>query len=391
MRFVVRALDAQQQVAEFTVEALDENDARAQAQARRLSPLSVHKQIGNAPGSGFALLLFAQELHALLDAGLSVIEALEVLTDKENAPGRRLVLERLASHLRQGMRLSAAMQQQAALFPPLLVGVVQAAEGTSNLPEALARYIGYENRVDQVRHKIVGASIYPAILLVVGGAVTLFLLGYVVPRFASVYQGSGRTLPWASELLLGWGRALHAHGLAAGTVVAAAAAAAGLWTRARLRDGGVWRMAALLPGAGPRVRVVELSRLYLTLGMLLEGGISLHAAMGLAGGVLSAPRAQALEAARRDVAAGSPLSDALQLHGLATPVAQRLLRVGERSGQLGPMLSRTAAFHDGEVSRWVERFARTFEPVLMVGMGSVIGLIVILLYMPVFDLAGSLP
>src|SRR6185369_957555 len=126
-------------------------------------------------------------------------------------------------------------------------GVVQAAEGTSDLPRALARYLDYETRLEGVRHKVVSAAIYPVILLVVGAAVSLFLLGYVVPKFAAVYQGSGRPLPWASQMLMGWG---VFAGQYAGWLFAAFAAGVGAafwWVRRHMSGGGWWRSLGLLP------------------------------------------------------------------------------------------------------------------------------------------------
>ena len=147
----------------------------------------------------FSLLLFSAELRDLLEAGLSLVEAFEALLEKETSPLSRAVLERLTGDLREGLRFSAALARQPDVFPPLYVGIVRAAEGTSDLPRALSRYIDYQTRLDTVRNKMVSAAIYPAILLVVGAGVTFFLMGYVVPRFSGVYQGSGRSLPWLSQ------------------------------------------------------------------------------------------------------------------------------------------------------------------------------------------------
>lgn len=392
MQYVVRALDASQQLQTMVLEALDETDAQQQVRSRNLLPLSIAPQGGvrRRRVARFPLLLFAQELHALLNAGLSVIESLDTLIEKDAQPDRRAVLTRLAQQLREGLRLSAALQLQPDVFPPLFVGVVQAAEGTSDLPRALARYLDYETRLQSVQHKIVSASIYPAILLAVGLTVSLFLLGYVVPKFAAVYQGSGRALPWASQVLMGWGQfaGQHAGALAAGlaTVIGSVA----WWLRQHLASGSWWRLLKVLPGAQAKLEVLELSRLYLTLGMLLEGGIPLHQALKLCGAVVDATAQSRLRAVRESIESGERLSVALEQNRLSTPVALRLLRVGEQSGQLGLMLSRTANFYDEEISRWVERFSKAFEPALMAAIGLVIGLIVILLYMPIFDLAGSL-
>ena len=391
MQFQIRALDRRQQVLSLTFEALDETDARAQAAALAMTPISVSSGRRWWPQrSSFTLLLFAQELHALVVAGLSVIESLDVLAEKESSPEIRAILARLAQRLRNGDRLSTALAAQPEVFAALFVGIVQAAEGTSNLPRALGRYIDYQSRLAAVRDKVISAAVYPTVLVVVGGAVSLFLLTYVVPRFASVYQGGGRSLPWASQLLLSWGSFAGQHAGLLMAVFAAVVAVSAFWLRAQLRSGGIGRALSLFPAVRSRLRLFELSRLYLTMGMLLEGGIAATRALGLCTAIVSPASRAALLHVRASIEAGLPFSESLESAGLSTPVAQRLLRVGERSGQLGTMLTRTANFYEGETTRWIERFTRLFEPVLMAAIGLVIGLIVILLYMPIFELAGSL-
>ncbi|WP_140630115.1 type II secretion system F family protein [Methylibium rhizosphaerae] len=394
MQFRARVVDGQQRLRTVELEALDADDARRQLAAQELRALSLSgvRSFGrrSSGGTRFPLTLFAQELLALLEAGLSVIEAVEALIEKDTASTTRLVLTRLLADLRDGQRLSAALTRQPGSFAPLFVGMVQSAEGTSNLHEALSRYIDYRLRVEAVRSRIISAAIYPVILMVVGGAVSLFLLGYVVPRFASVYQDGGRTLPWASQLLLGWGQLLSQHGWAVAAVFGALALLLAGTLRGA-RAAGAWR--ALLvrwPWFGERVRLIELSRLYLTLGLLLEGGLPILQVLTLAESVGSAATQRSLRRVRAVIAEGVPLSEALEREALATPIATRLLRVGEASGQLGTMLRRTALFYEGETSRWIERFTKAFEPALMAAIGLVIGLIVLLLYMPIFDLAGTL-
>lgn len=400
MQFEARVLTATNQVQTVVLDALDEADARAQLLAQQSMVLALKGLSGL--GRGFAglkfgaakqkfdLLLFAQELHALVGAGLSVVEALEALIERANSPDTRAVLSRLLVQLKQGQRLSVALAQQEAVFPALFVGVVQAAEGTSDLPRALERYIAYESRLNALQDKITSAAIYPAVLLVVGSLVALFLLGYVVPRFSSVYQGGGKSLPWASQLLLSWGSFVSTHAWEVLAALCAVLGAAAWGVMRTTQTGGWWRLLAWLPGARPRLQILELSRLYLTLGMLLEGGIPVARAMSIAEAVLQGENVKALKKASFAVGQGNRLSGAFEQHGLSTPVASRLLRVGEQTGQLGLMFTRTAAFYDGETTRWIERFSKVFEPVLMAIIGLVIGLIVILLYMPIFDMAGSL-
>lgn len=394
MRFAVRTLAPDMRIASVVVDAPDEADARRQVEARGLYVSAVEPArvplVGARRGGRLSLVLFSQELLALLTAGLGVVEGLEALLEKEGNPATRAVLEGLLAGLCEGKRFSSVLGAQPALFPPLYVGIVRAAEGTSDLPRALERFIEYQQRIDAVRTKVVSASIYPAILLLVGGGVSLFLMTYVVPRFAEVYQGAGRTLPALSRLMLDWGQFVARH---TGPLLLAIAVALALVTwivRRTLRRGGVARLLGRLPGIGERARVYELSRLYLTLGMLSEGGITIVAAIDTVQAMVSPALAKSLRAARAAIESGRPLSDAFDANGLTTPISLRMLRVGERTGEMGTMLSRSAAFYDGEIGRWIERFTRTFEPLLMAAIGLVVGAIVVLLYMPIFDLAGDM-
>ena len=391
MQFAVRTLAPDLSIARQIVDAVDAADARRQFEARGLFVSAVEPvgSVGKRRGS-MSLVLFSQELLALLTAGLGIVEALEALLEKEANLVVRSVLERLLAGLREGKRFSSVLAEQPDLFPPLYIGIVRAAEGTSDLPRSLSRFIDYQQRIDIVRKKIVSASIYPVILLSVGAGVSLFLIAYVVPRFAEVYQGAGRNLPWMSQVLLGWGQFASQHTAVLLSGIGALALGAVLLWRHLSRTGALMRMVARLPGIGERMRVYELSRLYLTLGMLSEGGITIvHAIETVQAMVSPATRASLLQA-KASVESGLPLSTAFEMHGLTTPISLRMLRVGERTGDMGPMLTQSAAFYDGEISRWIDRFTRTFEPLLMAAIGLVVGAIVVLLYMPIFDLAGDM-
>lgn len=392
MRFAIRAVGLDNRLHMLELDASDAPAAARAATAQRFTVLEVRPVSARGHGrrKTFSLVLFTQELLALLEAGLGLVESLEALGEKESQTETGALLGRLLTRMRDGLRLSKAVEAEPASFPPLFVGIIRAAERTSDLPQALTRYIEYQLRVDGIRSRLVSASIYPVILLTVGGAVSLFLLGYVVPKFSAVYQGSGRDLPLLSKWLIAWGGVVAQHGamllLAAGGVFGGAFA----WLRHLRRSGQLARALTRLPGIAPRVRILELSRLYLTLGMLLEGGIPVVAALDMVGGAVSAAGRDALASARHRIAEGGSFSESFEQAGLTTPIALRMLRVGERSGQLGLMLTRAALFYDAETTLWIEKFSKTFEPLLMAVIGIVIGVIVVLLYMPIFELAGSL-
>ncbi len=392
MQFTIKASDAGRGVIVFDIDALDEADARRQmaTQGRRVIAISAQRSFAWRRGARLPLVGFSQELVALLDAGLSLVEAIDALTEKEGNPDVRRNLEQIRSRLFEGRTLSAAVEELPESFPPLYVATVRASERTGDLREALVRFVAYQQQVDVLRKKVVSASIYPLVLCAAGLLVTLFLLGYVVPRFSGIYEDLGNNLPVASMLLMKWGIMLQQHGFR--TLVLGAAALAGvtyLVTRPSVRATVIERITRI-PAVGQQLRTYQLARLYRTVGMLLRGGTPAPAALKMSDGLLSAALRPALAEALREVREGRSLAAALERNGLTTTVAARMLRVGERSGNMGEMMERIAAFYDEELARAVDILTRLIEPALMAVIGLLIGFIVVLMYFPIFELAGML-
>lgn len=395
MRFAIKALTGSGQVVSLHLEASSADAAVEQATRDQATVLSVRSQSRaliwpQKRQPHFPVVLFSQELLALLGAGLGLVEALQALAEKEQRHEVRSTLESILSRLHEGQPISLAMEEHARVFPSLYIATVRASEKTGALGDALGRYVAYQTQLDAVRKKIVNASIYPVLLLVVGGLVVTFLMAYVVPRFASVYEGGKRELPLLSRLLLDWGTLLHTHG-AAVLGVAAVLAVAGLacLTRQSVRKtllGKLWQ----IPAISRRMHVYQLARFYRTLGMLLKGGVPIVRSMEMVQGILQPALGVRLQLALGDVRGGASVSQAMDRAKLVTPVALRMLRVGERAGNMGEMMERIAGFHDEEMARWVDWATRLFEPILMAIIGLVIGVIVVLMYLPIFELAGSL-
>lgn len=392
MRFELKAIGPDGAVELIDFQAPDEASAVQSFEGRGYTVLSVRPKralVWNA-GARFPLLLFSQELRALLQAGLPLVEAIDTLAQKERTDAWRALLGGVLAALRQGRPLSAALEQFPQAFGALYIATVRAAERTSDLAPALARYVAYATQLEAVRKRVVNASIYPMLLITVGGMVALFLLVYVVPRFGRIYAERGGDLPLFSRWLLAWGQVVDQHGLLVLGALAALIGAA-VWmiripaVRSSLAD-AMWR----LPAIGERLKVYQLARFYRTIGMLVRGGMPLVAALDSAGELLHPLLRARLAAASRAIAEGRRLSESMEANDLTTPVAARMLAVAERGGDVGEMLENIATFHDEEMTRWVDWFSRLFEPILMALIGLVIGVIVILMYMPIFELAGSL-
>ena len=393
MQFEIRALRGAEGLITVSLEAPDETSALEQARAQGLAVLSARPRralptLASPFTARFPLLLFSQELVALLSAGLSLPEVVETLGEKETRPEFRRIFSALRRSLYEGRSFSQALDDFPRTFPSLYVATVRAAERTGDVAEALGRYIAYHERLDAVRRKVVSASVYPLVLLAVGGLVVLFLLGYVVPRFAGVYEEVGRDLPALSRLLIEWGRLINANGPTLVVLLVAAVVAATLGFGRIKRVAGA--IAQRVPAIGERLRVYHLARFYRTLGMLLRGGTPLVTALGMVAGLMPAAMRPRLADGTRRIREGASISAAMEAAGLITPVALRLLRVGERSGEMAEMMDRIAVFHDEELARWIDLATKLFEPLLMAVIGVVIGAIVVLMYLPIFELAGSL-
>jgi len=392
MRFQIKAVDAAQKVLSLTLESPDEMQARDQIQAQGLAVLSLKRPVFSV-GTGrarFPTQLFSIELLSLLEAGLSLVEALQALAEKKSSGDGARVVSGILEALYRGESFSQAIGRHPEHFSALYVATVKASERTGDLKEALSRYIAYEEELDRVRKKLLSALIYPAILVVVGALVLAFLMFYVVPRFARVYEDISTGLPFFSGLLLKAGGFMQAHALLvlAGLIAVAAAATYALSqesVRARL-NARAWE----IPRLGERMRIYQLARLYRTVGMLLRAGVPLVRSLDMVSGLLAPHLRTALARARQRMEEGRAISQALADAGLATPVANRMLLVGERSGSMGEMMDRIARVHDEETSRFIDRFVRVFEPILMAVLGLAVGSVVVLMYMPIFELAGSI-
>jgi general secretion pathway protein F len=397
VQFEIHAVDRRQQVVALALEAASEQAALEAARRKGLTVFSVKAlearkllRLLLKRRAAFPTMLFSMELMSLLDAGLNLVEALATLAEKNAGGESAKVLSGILSAIHRGETFSQAVGAYPQYFSPLYVATIKASERTGNVKEALERYIAYQQEFDSVRKKIVSATIYPAILMLVGILVVSFLMFYVVPRFARVYEDMAGTLPFFSRVLLSFGSFVGQHALAMGIAFISFIAFAA-WGFSR-QDFRAWLNQRLwaIPALGERMKTYQLARLYRTAGMLLKAGIPAVRALDMVRGLLSAHLRPQLAAAKKMIEQGKSMSAALGAAGLATPVAARMMTVGERSGDMGGMFSQIARFHDDEVARFVDFFTRAFEPILMTVLGTSVGLIVVLMYMPIFELAGNI-
>lgn len=369
-----------------SIEAALAQAARSGARVLRVEPIGVAaapERVRFSPG------IFLEEAVTLLRAGLNIVEVIETLHRKEADPGFREVLARIVTKLRQGASFSVAMAAESRLFPPVLIAGVAASETAGGLAETLERYLEYDVRVGQIRRKVAASAIYPLLLLVVGGGVILFLIGYVVPKFATILNDSARPVGIGTRVLLWCGTSLQTHPWIVMALLAGAAAGTTWLVTQRSGREILLLAASRIPVLAGILLNLGLSRFYRTLALLLHSGIPLVPALEMVRGVLGPIQADEVGLAVARLRSGQMFSESLAGTSMVPPIAESLLRVGERSGALAGMSDKLANFLDLELDRRVETFSRLFEPLLMTGIGLVIGAIVVLMYAPIFDLVGS--
>ena len=395
MQYEIKVLRANEGLTSLLFEAVNVGEAEAQAKAQGYSVISSRAKqtwsLFNLPRKNkFPLVLFSQELVALLQAGLSLIEVLETLAEKEEQHEVKKTLQQIISLLYEGHNFSYALEQSPNDFPALYVATVRSSEKTGSLPEVLSRYVVYQSQMEGIKRKVITSSIYPILLAVVGTLVVMFLMLFVVPSFSHIYEDMGGDLPLMSRLLMRWGQFLDAHkkvllmgmvAAAGGLFFAAIQPATQAWLKKKMWD---------FPAVGKRLHLYQMARFYRSLGMLLQGGMPILVALKLVSGLLQESLREQLKLASLSIQQGGSISQAMEKYQLVTPLSLRLLRVGERTGQMGEMMERIANFYEEETVRWVERFVKLFEPLLMIFVGLLVGIIVVLMYFPIFELAGSI-
>jgi general secretion pathway protein F len=377
-------------VAEAQLEAASEADARAQLSAQGQVVLSVRSAPGPVARPRFDTAWWCRELRTLLKSGMTVVEAIDTLAAGRHDTERDRVHGGLRAALMQGQSLSRAMTSVGG-FPQVLVASVIASERTSTLVDALDDYLRYEELVERLRRQAVSAAIYPAVVVGLGLAITLFLLLFVIPRFSRMYGDRHADLSAATDAVLWLSRLLQQQ---MGWVLAGLAAAALLLVVAWQR-GWLHALAAGLVEHNTELRAqldhFRLAKLFQALALMVRGGYTVDEALAVGEALDLGPRmGQQLAQTRAEIARGRAASGAFSGAGLTEPVTERLLAVGERTGAFDTVLRTIADRHAERFATFVERATRLVEPLLLLLVALVVGGIVVMMYMPIFDMANGL-
>lgn len=396
MRFEVRHYQPLgQKVTQETLDAASQEELQARLSASGLVVLEIQPEC-KAPasqakrGGGLDTAWWCRELGTLLYAGMTVVEAIETLNAQTSDATRSRIHASLVESLHRGLPLSQAMVTTQA-FPGILIAGVRASERTSTLVEALDDYLRFHGMLEEMRKRVVNAAIYPCVVVGLGFLICVFLLAFVIPRFSRMYTGLRGAVSPATEVLIGFSAVMRDYGHwlgIAGVVLVVAVVAA--WRAGMIRRGAS-AMAASIAPLQAHLDDFRLAKLYQSLALLFRGGYALDEALRQCAELgLGERLSAAVATCRSTLERGERISTAFAGAGLTDVVSQRLMAVGERSGDFDRVLSTIAERHSARFASFIDRATRVVEPLLLLIVALVVGGIVVMMYMPIFDLASSL-
>ena len=402
-KFKYVARDNQGKAVNGVIDAGDSGSAGVALRGRGLTVLSVSAAGGlfkagaakeaKARARTADLALFTRQFATMLNAGLPVMECLDILTEQIDDPGFKACLNRVRGDVRGGSDLSGAMGKFAKAFPPLYTNMVRAGEASGQLDTIFQRLADYLEANERLKRKIKSAMTYPVVSLGLVACITIFLLVYIVPQFKDMFEKLGATLPLPTRMVMSISAFLTSWvggGLSLLAVV-------GLFVTYRtMRKTPAGRLAidsAFLktPVFGPLFQKVAVGRFARTFATMLKSGVAILQSLDIVAATSgNAVLERVVEDAKQGVRQGQMLAEPLAKHEIFPPMVVRMIATGEKSGALEVLLEKVAEFYDEQVDAGVESLTAMIEPIMLGVMGVVVGGIVLSIFLPILELQQSI-
>ncbi len=332
--------------------------------------------------------LFCRQLGAMVGAGVGIIDALEIVA--EQLPNKKLAeaVEEVAVQVSEGTAFSVAMSKRRDVFPELVINLAAVGEETGELDKALSRAADYYEKMAKIKNKIKSASFYPIFVLVVATVIVTGILYFLVPTFAKIYEGFGAQLPLPTQMLIAASNALRENILSiiAG-VVAFVVSFRFAYRRSYAFRKSIHASLLRLPKFNDLIIKSAMARFARTMATLFASGVSIERALEISAKVVgNIVIAEAVAQVQKSVTEGQSLWSSMERTGQFPKLIVAMVKIGEETGRMDEMLDKIALFYEDEVDRAVEGLISLIEPMLIVVLGSIISVILIALYMPIFKM-----
>jgi type IV pilus assembly protein PilC len=406
--FAYKAKGVDGNVVEGTLDADEQRTAVARLRDQRLTILEIGEKTaspldalqalfkGKGKVTNRDLVLFSRQLSTLVSAGVPIVQSLAILEAQAENPAFKEVLNAVRGDIESGLSISDALRKHPDAFPELYTSMIKAGELGGILDTILERLTAYLEANEALKAKVKSAMMYPIIVLSICFVITIFLLTFVIPRFATIFQSFGAELPLLTQTLLDISTFVK-QPINFLCIMASPVVGWKLFQRAQKTPAGAKFIDAkllTLPLFGIILKKVAVARFTRTLGTLIKSGVpilqALETVASTAGNVIIA---EAVLSARENIREGGHLSDPLKKSGVFPNMVTAMISVGEETGALDAMLAKIADFYDQEVDTAVKGLTSLIEPIVIVIMGAIVGTIVAAMFLPMFgmgELAGNM-
>ncbi|MCK6474508.1 MAG: type II secretion system F family protein [Planctomycetes bacterium] len=396
------AKDASGKQVSKTMEAKNESDVKAQLRSQSLQVISVTEekknsiwniQLGSAKPriGGEGLVIFTRQFSTMISAGIPVLECLDILEEQAEDPGFKKVVQTIVEDVRSGLDLSAAIGKHHIVFDRIYINMIKAGEASGQLDTILGRLADYMEATEQLKREIKGAMTYPVVSLVMILGITIFLLVFIIPKFASIFDALGVELPLPTKIVMGMSAALTDYLFPLAMITVGLVLILQWW---KSTDSGGYmcdRMMLKAPVFGELFQKIALSRFAKTFATLLRSGVPILGALDIVSATAgNRVVEEAVENAKESIRAGDNLAKPLSDSPVFPPMVVRMIAIGEKSGALEQLLEKISEFYDQQVEAMVESLTSLIEPLMIGVMGLIVGGIVLSVFLPIFKIQEAL-
>ncbi|AKF83241.1 type IV pilus assembly protein PilC [Myxococcus fulvus] len=382
------------------MEASDSEAVNARLKSLGLNPVKVRKKSAldgdiTLPGiggvTGKDILVFTRQFATMIDAGLPLVQCLDILASQMDNPAFKKVLLAIKGKVEQGSTFADALKEHPKVFDELYVQLCAAGEVGGILDTILNRLAAYREKSEKLKRKVKGAMTYPAIVILVAIGVTALLLLKVTPVFAAMFADFGSALPGPTQFVVdlsAWAEAYWLHVVASITAVVVSFS----WSYKQPKGRKFWDKVFLkMPLFGPVLRKVAVARFTRTLGTMISSGVPILDALDVTAKTAGNKTVEeAIYYVRGKIAEGKNIAGPLLETKVFPSMVVQMIGVGEATGAMDTMLNKIADFYDDEVDTAVSALTAMIEPILMVFLGGVVGGFLIAMYLPIFSIAGAI-
>ncbi len=397
--FKYKAINSEGQRIEGSQSADSESQVREMLLSNQYYPLSIEKENSKSKSS-FSfnrkvklkdIAVFCRQFYVMLDSGLSIGKALNILIEQGEKPKIREALIGVNGDLKRGETLANSMRKRKDVFPNLLTSMIDAGERSGNLDIILKRMAEYYEKETKIRGKIKSAMIYPIVLGVVAIIAITFILTFVMPTFVQMFEENNVDLPTSTKMVLGTSKMLGKYGIIIFLILVTAIILLGKYLKS---EEGQYKLSVInlkIPVIKKLTQKIIVSRFTRTMGIVSSSGMSLVTSLEIVASVVGNKIAEKeLLKVKEKVLKGEGLGDSIMRIKIFPPMLASMVKVGEEAGSLDSILDKTADFYDDELEREIQTATALIEPAMIVLMGVIIGFLLISILTPMFKMYNSI-